>query len=228
MEISNSFVLASGSPRRAFLLKECGFQFIVQPTDAPEDFEDDMEVELVPAFLATKKAEAALLSAKSDQLILTADTIVIFNGAILNKPQSTHEAIEMLSLLSGNTHKVITAVCLATQSRMETIEETSWVTFRDLDMADIEKYVHQFKPMDKAGAYGAQECLPENYDPLSGHEKAFLQRIKNTTILQKSKPEPGALRPMIAIQEIAGSYFNVMGLPIAKIYDRLLALTKPC
>ena len=227
MNIPKSLVLASGSPRRAFLLKECGFQFSVKPTHAPEDFDEDMEVEVVPAFLATKKAQEAILSAKPDELILTADTVVIFNGTILNKPQSVQEAVQMLGLLSGNTHKVITAVCLATPSNLETIEETSWVTFHDLRTADIEKYVHQYKPMDKAGAYGAQECLPENYDPCSGHERAFLQRLKNTTILQKSKPDPSDERPLIAIKEIAGSYFNVMGLPIVKIYDKLVALSKP-
>lgn len=224
MNTSRPFVLASGSPRRSFLLKECGFHFVVHPTHASEEFEEDMEVELVPEFLAIKKAKAAVQLANVDQLILTADTVVIFNNAILNKPQNTQEAIQMLSLLSGNTHKVITAVCLATRSTLETIEEISWVTFHDLDLIDIEKYVQQFKPLDKAGAYGAQECLPETYDPCSGQERAFLQRIKNATILEKSKPDPSTAKPLTAIKEIAGSYFNVMGLPIAKIYDRLLAL----
>jgi septum formation protein len=129
----------------------------------------------------------------------------------------------MLQTLSGNTHKVITAVCLATINGIETIEETSWVTFFDLQIDDIKNYVHRFKPMDKAGAYGAQECLPENYNPCSGKELLFLNRINGLDILQKSKPIANLAPPLVAIQEIAGSYFNVMGLPIARLYDKILA-----
>ena len=219
---TKSLILASTSPRRAFLLKECGFEFTVRPTHASEDFDPEMEVEKVPAFLALKKAGAATSSIQPNQLILTADTVVIFNGKILNKPQSDNEAIGMLKTLSGNTHQVITAVCLATQDRIETIEEISWVTFFDLKENDIKNYVCHFRPLDKAGAYGAQECLPENYNPCSGYELNFLQRINKPNLLQKSKPEEYPTKPLIAIQEIAGSYFNVMGLPIAKVYDKIM------
>lgn len=220
--MTRQLVLASGSPRRAFLLKECGFDFIVEPTNASEDFDDDMNVNEVPAFLAGKKAEAAHKTIQPNQLVLTADTVVIFENEILNKPESPKHAIEMLSLLSGNTHKVITAVCLTTKDGMEAIEEISWVTFKDLKQEDIQRYVEHFKPMDKAGAYGAQECLPENYSPLSGHERDFLKRINKPDLLSKSKPQYST-QPLIAIEEIAGSYFNVMGLPIARLYDRLKA-----
>jgi septum formation protein len=215
-----SLVLASNSPRRAFLLKECGFEFIVQPTHASEDFDDNMIAEEVPAFLASKKAEAAFKSIKPDQLILTADTVVILDSQILNKPDSSKHAIEMLRTLSGKTHKVITAVCLTTPDGFETIEELSWVTFNELKLADIERYVEHFKPLDKAGAYGAQECLPENYNPCSGHERDFLQRINKQDLIAGSKPNYPT-EAFVAIQEIAGSYFNVMGLPIAHIYDKI-------
>jgi septum formation protein len=218
-----SLILASNSPRRAFLLSECGFKFSTQPTHISEDFDEEMAVEEVPAFIAMKKAEAALITVLPDQLILTADTVVIFEGSILNKPKSPEEAIGMLSSLSGNTHKVITAVCLATANEIKTMEEISWVTFLDLKKEDIKKYVEHFNPLDKAGAYGAQECLPENYNPCSGHERDFLLRINKLDMLKKSKPDIHSEKPLVAIQEIAGSYFNVMGLPIANLYDKLMA-----
>ena len=220
---TRQLILASGSPRRAFLLKECGFDFIIQPTNASEDFDDDTPLAEVPALLAAHKAEAALKTIKKNQLILTADTVVIFNNTILNKPNTPAHAVDMLMQLSGQTHKVITAVCLVSKDYVETIEELSWVTFRELSITDIKSYVDNFKPLDKAGAYGAQECLPENYNPCSGYERDFLKRISNTTLLQRSKPEKNQSKPLIAIEEIAGSYFNVMGLPIAKLYDILKA-----
>ena len=213
-------ILASGSPRRAFLLKECGFEFSIQPTNASEDFNEHMNVSEVPAFLASKKAEVAFKTIQPDQLVLTADTVVIFENQILNKPESPSQAIEMLSRLSGQTHEVITAVCITTSDGMETIEEISRVTFRDLKQKDIEQYVEHFKPMDKAGAYGAQECLPDNYNPCSGYERDFLKRLNKQDLILRSKPEYSA-QPLVAIKEIAGSYFNVMGLPIARIYDKI-------
>jgi septum formation protein len=221
---SISLILASNSPRRAFLLKECGFEFKVRPTNTNEDFDPEMDVAEIPKMLAAKKAETALKSLKDNELVLTSDTVVIFDDEILNKPNDEQEAVHMLNRLSGQTHKVITAVCLANTFSSEFIEETSWVTFFDLDKVDIKNYVNQFKPFDKAGAYGAQECLPDGYNPCSGHERVFLNRIGNPDLLSKSKsPDKGA-SPMVAIKEIAGSYFNVMGLPIAHLYDRLRAI----
>jgi septum formation protein len=222
MSVTKSLVLASNSPRRAFLLRECGFDFAIQPTHTAEEFDLEMEVESVPLFLARKKAEAANTSVQANQLIITADTLVIFDGKILNKPQSHQEAVGMLQTLSGQTHKVITGVCLQTKQAIVELEETSWVTFHDLKLDDINNYVLNFKPMDKAGAYGAQECLPAHYNPCSGHEREFLERIKNPSILEKSKPHSTSIQPLVAIKEIAGSYFNVMGLPIAKLYDKII------
>jgi septum formation protein len=223
MNQTKPFVLASNSPRRTFLLRECGFHFRVLPTHASEEFDPAMKAELVPSFLARKKAEAALQSIQTSQLIVTADTVVIFNGEILNKPQSEAEAIEMLSKLSGQTHKVITGVCLANSSEIEVMEEISQVTFNPLSLSDIKNYVAQFKPMDKAGAYGAQECLPPNYDPCSDDERNFLARIGNHSIIEKSKPEHSPAKPIVAIKQITGSYFNVMGLPIATLYPKIIA-----
>lgn len=221
---SFSLILASNSPRRAFLLRECGFRFEVRPTNASEDFDPEMEVAEVPKMLAATKAKAAIKNLKKHELVLTSDTVVIFENEILNKPGTKDEAIEMLTRLSGQTHKVITAVCLANTFSSEFLEETSWVTFYELKHEDIKNYVTNFKPFDKAGAYGAQECLPENYNPLSGHERIFLHRIGKPDLVIKSRPEVQSVSPMIAIKEIAGSYFNVMGLPIAQVYDKLKSI----
>lgn len=220
----NALILASNSPRRAFLLKECGFEFELRPTHADEDFDPDMQATEVPKLLAHKKAEAAIPNLKSNEIVLTADTVVIFDNEILNKPANEVEAVKMLQRLSGHTHKVITAVCLASNTFMEFIEETSWVTFFDLNETEIKNYVSQYKPFDKAGAYGAQECLPSEYNPCSGHERSFIERIGNRELLMKSKSHPTAHNPFPAIKEIAGSYFNVMGLPIASLYYRLKAI----
>lgn len=223
---SESFklVLASGSPRRAFLLKECGFEFEIRPTNASEDFDPEMEVAEIPKMLAATKAEAALKTLKQNELVLTSDTVVIFENEILNKPANESEAIDMLTRLSGQTHKVITAVCLANTFGSEFVEEISWVTFYDLKEDDIKNYVENFRPFDKAGSYGAQECLPDNYNPCSGHERIFLHRIGKPDLILKSKPATHTTPPMVAIKEIAGSYFNVMGLPIAQLYDKLKSI----
>ena len=223
MQQRASLILASSSPRRAFLLKECDFEFHVRPTHAAEDFDPETPVNEVPATLATRKAETLIRSIRENELILTADTVVIFENEILNKPKEKPEAIAMLKRLSGNTHKVITAVCLTNKYGSELLEETSWVTFYELSDSAIKDYVENFKPFDKAGAYGAQECLPENYNPCSGHEREFLKRIGKPDLLNQSKPKQNKT-PLIAIREIAGSYFNVMGLPIAHLYDKLKGL----
>ena len=219
----NSLILASNSPRRAFLLKECGFEFEIRPTHTDESFDPDLEATEVPKLLASKKAEASIFSLKHNEIVLTADTVVIFNNVILNKPVNDVEAVQMLQRLSGHTHKVITAVCLACNSSREIIEETSWVTFFELSESEIKTYVTQYKPFDKAGAYGAQECLPSGYNPCSGHERSFMERIGNLELLTKSKSQSTMHNPFPAIKEIAGSYFNVMGLPIASLYYKLKA-----
>ena len=221
MSKSNSLILASNSPRRAFLLKECGFEFESRPTHADEDFDTDVEIKDVPKLLATRKAEAAIAHLKDSEIVLTADTVVIFDNEILNKPSNELEAIEMLKRLSGQTHQVITAVCLANKARKEIIEEVSWVTFFELRETEIKNYVMHYQPFDKAGAYGAQECLPDNYNPCSGYERIFLDRLGNPELLLKSKSNLTLHNPLVAINEIAGSYFNVMGLPIAHLYDKL-------
>lgn len=221
-----NFLLASGSPRRSFLLKACGLEFTVTPTNIPEDFHKEMPAKSVPRYLAHLKAEASRKENPDADLIVTADTVVILKNEILNKPTGEAEAIRMLGLLSGRTHEVITAVGLSTKSNLDFIECKSEVTFRSLHKSEIESYVKDFRPLDKAGAYGAQECLPEGYDPCSQEEKDFLERIGQPGLLKESKPILSSIKPIVAIEKIKGSYFNVMGLPIHLLLDPLLRLLK--
>lgn len=152
-------------------------------------------------------------------LILTADTVVILEGQIMNKPSDENEAILMLEKLSGKTHEVITAVGLSTAAGLDFIECRSAVRFKNLSIHEIEAYVKNFKPLDKAGAYGAQECLPENYNPCSETEQEFLIQIGKSELLQESKRVINGHLPIVAIDHIQGSYFNVMGLPIHLLMD---------
>lgn len=185
MAIQRSIILASSSPRRQYLMKEAGFTFTVEKPDVEEDFPDTLPAEQVARYLAAKKAEYFRLK-MHDEIIVTADTVVILNNTILNKPQDRAEAIKMLSDLSGQTHKVMTGVCILSKEREETFDDTTEVTFVKLTPAEIEFYVDTYKPYDKAGAYGAQDWIG-----------------------------------MVAIDKITGSYFNVMGLPIHKVYQHL-------
>jgi septum formation protein len=178
-------ILASSSPRRQYLMKEAGFDFTVEKPDVEEDFPSTMPVEQVAKYLAAKKAEF-FRPQIHDEIIVTADTVVILSGKIMNKPSDRAEAIHMLSSLSGKTHLVMTGVCILSKEKEESFDDTTEVTFQPLTKKEIEFYVDNYKPYDKAGAYGAQDWIG-----------------------------------MVAIQRISGSYFNVMGLPIHKVYEHL-------
>ena len=123
-----------------------------------EHFPEFMPAEMVPRFLAEEKAKSFRARIKNE-IVITADTVVILTGKILNKPHNRQDAIKMLSELSGKTHKVITAVCLAAQEKQDLFDDSTKVTFMKLTQGEIEFYVDQFKPFDKAGAYGAQDWL---------------------------------------------------------------------
>ena len=180
-------ILASGSPRRHQLLKEAGFNFIVKTKDTDESFSDTMPVEQVPVMLAERKA-LAFLPDLTDEVVLAADTVVIIGGQILNKPAHFSEACAMLALLSGKKHDVITGVCLLSKHKKVLFSDKTEVYFRSLTAAEIEHYVTDYQPFDKAGAYGTQEWLG-----------------------------------MVGIEKIVGSYFNVMGLPVHRVYQELNA-----
>ena len=149
-------VLASGSPRRHEILTMAGFPHVVRPTDADEDTDRTRAPEEVVASLSRLKSAAALRTANSNEVILTADTIVALDGAILEKPRDPADAYRMLRALSGRTHSVFTAVTLADRTYSETFTEETVVCFRDLTDSEIRTYVATGEPLDKAGAYGVQ------------------------------------------------------------------------
>lgn len=188
MPIANyRLILASNSPRRKELLSgiDIGYEVRTLP-DIDESYGDDLSPEQVAEFLAGKKASAYMSQLKEDELLITADTIVLLDGKVYGKPTDNAGAKEMLRELSGQTHRVITGVCLTSLTKQVTFSEVTRVTFADLSEEEIAYYVEKYSPMDKAGAYGVQEWI--------GY---------------------------VAVKKIEGSYFNVMGLPIHRLYEEL-------
>lgn len=151
-------ILASASPRRQYLLKELGLEFTVDPPHIDESFPSDMPIEKIPGYLAEKKAKE-LLPKITDEVVIASDTVVILEGKILNKPLDRNEALTMLNFLSGKTHTVITAVCFVSKNKIDCFEDRTEVTFKTLSQEEIEFYVDNYKPYDKAGAYGAQDWI---------------------------------------------------------------------
>jgi septum formation protein len=179
-------ILASASPRRSDLMKMAGFTFEVRVKNTPETHPDEVVIEDIPLHLAERKAMAFFDEISDDEVIVAADTIVILNGKIFEKPQHREDAIAMLSALSGQTHKVVTGVCLLSKRRQIAFRDETKVTFNVLSENEIVFYVDNYKPYDKAGAYACQEWI-------------------------------GA----VAIAKFEGDYFNVVGLPVNKVYQHL-------
>ncbi|MHA8065696.1 Maf family protein [Aquirufa sp. ROCK2-A2] len=179
-------ILASNSPRRKEILSQAGFEFTILPSDIDESFPDDMPAQEVPKMLAEKKAQV-LSASVNNQLVLAADTVVIIDGKILNKPMDKSEARQMLLDLSGRTHQVITGIALAGPHGLYSTIDESLVTFKKLVDWEIDFYVRGGSGLDKAGAYGVQDFIG-----------------------------------MVGIEEIKGSYYTVMGLPIFQVYQYLL------
>ena len=152
-------VLASQSPRRQELLWNLGLQFRLQIPEDNETYPNDLPARMVPAYLSEKKARAVKEYLKFDELLIAADTIVLLEGRIFGKPADKEEARQMLHLLSGNLHEVITGVTLLTREREFTFSELTRVYFRELPAAFINYYVEKYNPMDKAGAYGIQDII---------------------------------------------------------------------
>jgi septum formation protein len=151
-------ILASKSPRRQELLQLMDLDFRVVLREVDESYPDNLAPEEIALYIAQQKA-TAFDEMVSDEVVLTADTIVSIEGHILGKPSDEAHAIEMLKLLSGKTHQVITGVCLFYKQNYHSFCEVSDVTFRTLTDDEITSYVTKYKPMDKAGSYGIQEWI---------------------------------------------------------------------
>lgn len=156
MNFNRSLTLASKSPRRHYLLESCGFKFKTANLEIDESYRPDLSIYEVAKFLAKKKAEAFIFN-EPDEVVVTADTVVIFKNEILVKPQDREEAISMLTHLSGDTHEVVTGVCIRDSQHLQVFDDLTSVTFKDMTKEEIIFYIDNFKPYDKAGAYGIQD-----------------------------------------------------------------------
>ncbi|MCS7036285.1 MAG: Maf family nucleotide pyrophosphatase [Saprospiraceae bacterium] len=179
-------ILVSKSPRRRQLLQEAGFTFSVQGLDVDESFPDNMPVEEVAEHLARRKAHAGRHLITGEEILISADSVVIREGCIYNKPEDYEEAAHMLRQLSGAQHTVITGVCLLSAERERSFSDRSEVFFEPLTEEEIDFYIRNYRPFDKAGAYGVQEWVG-----------------------------------LCKIRRIEGSYANVMGLPVHRVYAEL-------
>ena len=184
---SYRLILASQSPRRRQLLSDCGLEYeLAERYEVEEVFPATMDADEVPVYLSRLKSEGYPAELAENDILLTADTVVINNGEILGKPTDRDHAIRMIASLGGKTHTVVTGVTIRTAERSVSFSSSSEVTFRELDTDEIEYYVDTYRPFDKAGSYGIQEWI--------GYA---------------------------AIERIDGSFYNVMGLPIQRVYIEL-------
>ena len=213
-------ILGSGSPRRSQHLKELFSNVIVRVKNVDEDFSPELREEKIPVFLAGHKADAFKGELQEDEILITADTIVWFDNHVLNKPSNRDEAFDMLKKLSGNAHRVFTGVCISTTEAKKTFSVVSTVQFIKAGEKELLDYIDHYKPYDKAGSYGAQECLPAGMNPLSEKEKKYLVEIGKPDLFEKSLAVKDHARVPL-IERIDGSYFNVMGLPVMELHEAL-------
>ena len=165
-------ILASKSPRRQELLRGMGVNFEILTKETPEEYPADLPLDEVPKYLSLQKSLAfANEELPADYLLITSDTIVICEGEILGKPKDREDAARMLRLLSGKTHHVVTGVTVRSAEKTESFAVRSNVTFATLDTEEIDYYIEQCRPYDKAGAYGIQEWI--GYVGISGLEGSF-------------------------------------------------------
>lgn len=154
-----NYILASKSPRRQELLHELGINFSVEILDVDESFPNSLFREEIPVFLAELKAKPFAGKLDKNDLLITADTIVWLNGEVFGKPADKQEAIDILQKLSDNEHQVISGVCLTSEQKQKSFFSVSNVRFKKLSNSEINFYIDNYKPFDKAGAYGIQEWI---------------------------------------------------------------------
>ncbi len=153
-------LLASNSPRRRELLSQLRIPFnVINLGGIDESYPDSLPREEVAQYIATKKADAYTARMRDNELIITADTVVILGDRVLGKPKTCEEAVEMLLALSDKTHKVCSGVCITTRNRRTSISTVTEVTFGEITPEEARYYVDNFMPLDKAGAYGIQEWI---------------------------------------------------------------------
>lgn len=179
-------ILASGSPRRQQFFKDLDLDFEIRVKEIEEIFPIELKAGQITAYLAELKASAFEGELIDNEILITSDTIVWHNDRALGKPKDKEDAFTILKSLSNCTHDVITSVCFKTNLKTDVITERTQVTFNELTDEAILYYIDNYKPYDKAGAYGIQEWIG-----------------------------------FIGVSKIEGSYANVMGLPVDKVYKYL-------
>lgn len=179
-------ILASGSPRRQQFFKDLDLDFEIRLKEIEEIFPVELKREAITNYLAELKAAAFEGELNENEILVTSDTLVWHNEKAVGKPKDKQDAFEILKSLSNATHEVITSVCFKTNTKSEVIFEITKVTFNELTDEAIEYYIDNYKPFDKAGAYGIQEWIG-----------------------------------FIGVKKIEGSYANVIGLPVDKVYQYL-------
>jgi len=185
-----TIVLASGSPRRQQFLRDLDANFEIRLKEVDEIYPNTLQGAEITDYLAELKAAALEESLSENEILITSDTIVWHESRALGKPKDRDDAFTMLKSLSGKTHEVITSVCIKNEGNSETFNETTRVTFNPLSDEEINYYLDEYQPYDKAGSYGIQEWIG-----------------------------------LVAIARIEGSYANVVGMPVDKVYQRLLKFT---
>ncbi len=154
-----NIILASGSPRRQQILKDLGLNFTVKSIDVEEIYPKYLHGNEITSFLAELKTDAYEETLNENDILITADTVVRFNGRILGKPTDVQDAKKMLTELSNNEHEVITSICIRTSKETKIISDTTVVYFEKLNEEEIDFYIDNYAPFDKAGSYGIQEWL---------------------------------------------------------------------
>ncbi|MGL4992854.1 MAG: Maf-like protein [Bacteroidales bacterium] len=185
--INKKILLASNSPRRREMLCDLGINFeVVTLPDIDESYPEYLVGEDIPSYISQQKALAYKDKLSEEAILITADTVVLLDNIVFGKPIDREDAHRMLRALSGKTHQVITAVTLCDASKTNTFASTTEVTFAEISDSEINYYIENFKPFDKAGAYGIQEWIG-----------------------------------LVAVKGITGSFHNVVGLPIQRLYEEL-------